>query len=43
MAKNRLVAYYSWGGNTKAAAEYIADKAGAELLGECEKALLRRL
>ena len=32
MAKNRLVAYYSWGGNTKAAAEYIADKAGAELL-----------
>ncbi len=32
MAKNILVAYYSWGENTKAVAEYIADKIGAELL-----------
>lgn len=32
MAKNSLVVCYSWGGNTKAVAEYIADKIGADLL-----------
>ena len=29
---NYLVAYYSWGGNTKAVAEYLAGKLGADLL-----------
>ncbi len=32
MAKHILVAYYSWGGNTKAVAEDIADTLGADLL-----------
>lgn len=28
----KIVAFYSWGGNTKAVAEYIAQKTGADLL-----------
>lgn len=28
----KLVVYYSWGGNTKAVAEYIAEKTGADIL-----------
>lgn len=28
----KLVVYYSWGGNTKAVAEYIADQTGSDLL-----------
>lgn len=29
--KNILVAYYSWGGNTKAVGDYIAQKLGADV------------
>jgi len=32
MAKKTLVVYYSWGNNTKAVGEYIAEKLGADSL-----------
>lgn len=30
--RNRLVVYYSWGNNTKAVAEYLSQRLGADLL-----------